>query len=133
MCFTRVLASLFFAFVVFDSLGRAFDGCSPTIGYGDIPYPSSIKCSPECSAHCAYARVNTTNGQGEICVCGMGGTFSGCCTIALTPPDLDTGIPTPVGVCGGTDCPWSGTCMEASTLVHLDPDGWKSKPYCTGS
>lgn len=54
------------------------DGCSGTVN----ETLGTLACAPQCTTQCGNMTVNTTSGQGLICICnGVG--FTGCCTVAM--------------------------------------------------
>src|SRR5262245_4347143 len=94
------------------------DGCSCAVTWGQAL--SSIECENPCAGGCAAMIINTYLGQGAICICITSNPqWTGCCTIALVPPD-GSGVAVPVGQCGGTSpqgvsCPYPNKECAAFT------------------
>lgn len=108
------IALIVAAFLWVKTATSAFDGCSTAIS--DTGGGKVVECEDPCSATCDQIVISVPGvGDGRICTCGPGGTWTGCCVVMLSA----AGDAVAVGDCGGKNCPWSGTCEYEITIRGL--------------
>lgn len=94
--------------------------------------PASLDCLSPCQRGCQsniiIIQVEGASQRAAVCSCA-GGSWDGCCTVALTPPS-SAGGGVGLGSCGTFGCPTGISCEG----VYQPPGGggdWKVTAGCT--